>query len=155
MIAFAKQYWTTATALMTGFFLAVLFAPIILATADWYSQWEEENNPPATLQWHSLTRLDPDSLLLTFLVTRHKDCQSVRVLGYTGPTLGAMHPVDSLERRDGKKQESYPVGISVVSKPWILRGIYGEKIAISAYYDCKDRIVRAPLLIGSVPRLTP
>lgn len=151
MIQVFRQQLPMAIAVMFGFFVAVLMAPIVLATADWYAQWNEANNPPATLQWHTVERLDANALRMTLLVTRHQDCQMVRVAGYTGVSLNAMKPADALEREDGRLPQSYPVGITVISRPWILRGIYGTKMAISAYYDCDDRVVKAPLLIGDVP----
>jgi hypothetical protein len=66
-----------------------------------------------------------------------------------------MYPVESFAREDGGQPQSYPVGITVISKPWILRGIYGTKMAVSAYYDCDDRVLKAPLLVGDVPPMTP
>ena len=92
---------------------------------------------------------------MTLRVTRHRDCQIVRVLGYTGSSFAAMQPAESLEREDSRAPQSYPVGISVISRPWILRGIYGKKMAVSAYYDCDDRIIKAPLLTGDVPEFKP
>ena len=151
MIAAVKKHAPTAFALLAGFLVAIVFAPVVLATADWYARWDEENNPPATLQWNTVERIDQDSLRLTLLVTRHRDCQIVRVLGYTGTSFAAMHPATSFEREDGRLLQSYPVGIAIISRPWILRGIYGDKVAVSAYYDCDDRILKAPLLTGDVP----
>ena len=87
------------------------------------------------------------------LITRHRDCQFVRILGYTGATLQSMQPAEALEREDGRPPQSYPVGISVISRPWILRGIYGSKVAVSAYYDCDDSVIKAPILVGDVPEL--
>lgn len=153
MIHVIRRHYPTALALLTGLILAVLLAPLVLATADWYAQWDETNNPPATLAWNTVERLDVDTLRMQLLVTRHRDCQMVRVLGYTGQTLQAMQPSETLEREDGRRPQSYPVGITVISRPWILRGIYGRKVAVSAYYDCDDRIVKAPLLIGDVPEV--
>ncbi|MBK6786357.1 MAG: hypothetical protein IPG77_01525 [Betaproteobacteria bacterium] len=77
----------------------------------------------------------------------------VRVLGYTGNTLQAMQPAESLEREDSRAPQSYPVGISVISRPWLLRGIYGGKVAVSAYYDCDEAVIKAPLLVGDVPEI--
>ncbi|MBK8105935.1 MAG: hypothetical protein IPK42_10335 [Betaproteobacteria bacterium] len=136
-----------------GFAIAIVFAPIVLATADWYRQWSAEHNPPATLQWNSVERIDTDTLRLTMLVTRHRDCQMVRVLGYTGKSLQAMQSAESLEREDGRPPQSYPVGITVISRPWLLRGIYGGKVAVSAYYECADTVIKAPILVGDVPEI--
>jgi hypothetical protein len=139
--------------MLTGFVVAVLFAPLVLATADWYAAWNAEHNPVATLQWNSVERIEQDELRLTMLITRHRDCQFVRILGYTGATLQSMQPSEALEREDGRPPQSYPVGISVISRPWILRGIYGSKVAVSAYYDCDDSVIKAPILVGDVPEL--
>ena len=155
MTAHAKKQLPNAVALLLGFSIAIVFAPLVLATADWYSQWSAEHNPPATLQWNSVERIDTDTLRLTLLITRHRDCDFVRILGYTGATLQSMQPAESLEREDSRAPQSYPVGISVISRPWILRGIYGDKVAVSAYYDCDDRIITAPLLTGDVPEFKP
>ena len=155
MMAHAKKQLPSAVALLLGFSIAIVFAPLVLATADWYAAWSAEHNPPATLQWNSVERIDTDTLRLTLLVTRHRDCQMVRALGYTGKTLQAMQPAESLDREDGRSPQSYPVGISVISRPWTLRGIYGTKVAVSAYYDCDDRIIKAPLLTGDVPEMKP
>ena len=153
MIAVIKKHMATVTAMLTGFVVAVLFAPLVLATADWYAAWSAEHNPPATLQWNSVERIDTDTLRLTMLVTRHRDCQMVRVLGYTGKSLQAMQSAESLEREDGRPPQSYPVGITVISRPWLLRGIYGGKVAVCAYYDCDEAVIKAPLLVGDVPEI--
>lgn len=150
-----RKHAPNAAALLLGFAIAIVFAPLVLATADWYSQWSAENNPPATLQWNSVERMNQDEVRMTLRVTRHRDCEFVRILGYTGPTLQSMQPADPLEREDGRAPQSYPVGIAVVSRPWILRGIYGGKMAVSAYYDCDDSVIKAPLLIGTVPEMKP
>ena len=150
-----KRHLPNATAMLFGFAIAIVFAPIVLATADWYRQWSAEHNPPATLQWNSVERIDADTLRLTMLVTRHRDCQMVRVLGYTGKSLQAMQPADSLEREDGRAPQSYPVGITVISRPLLLSGSYGSKVAVSAYYDCDDAVIKAPLLVGDVPEMKP
>ena len=151
MIALLRHNLSAAVALIAGFSIAVLLAPIVLATADWYATWHAENNPPATLEWHSVERLDPDSLRMQILVTRHQDCEIARVRGYSGDSLQAMYPATAMEREDGRAAQSYPVGISVISPPWLMRGIFGNKVAVSVYYDCADAIVKAPLLIGDVP----
>ncbi len=155
MIDHGKKYLPNVFALLAGFGIAIVFAPIVLATADWYAQWNAEHNPPATLAWNSVERLAQDELRLTLRVTRHRDCDFARILGYTGATLQTMHPAEALEREDSRAPQSYPVGISVVSRPWILRGIYGKKMAVSAYYDCDDTVIKAPLLVGDVPELKP
>ena len=153
MMAHAKKQLPNAVALLLGFSIAIVFAPLVLATADWYAAWSAEHNPPATLQWNSVERIDTDTLRLTLLVTRHRDCQMVRVLGYTGKSLQAMQSAGSLEREDGRPPQSYPVGITVISRPWLLRGIYGGKVAVSAYYDCDEAVIKAPLLVGDVPEI--
>jgi len=153
MMAHAKKQLPNAIALLLGCSIAIVFAPLVLATADWYAAWSAEHNPPATLQWNSVERIDTDTLRLTLLVTRHRDCQMVRVLGYTGKSLQAMQSAESLEREDGRQPQSYPVGITVISRPWLLRGIYGGKVAVSAYYDCDDAVIKAPLLVGDVPEI--
>lgn len=155
MIPVVQKHASMAIAATFGFVLAVLLAPLVLATADWYAEWSAEHNPPATLQWNSVERIDTDTLRLTLLITRHRDCDFVRILGYTGATLQSMQPAESLEREDSRAPQSYPVGISVISRPWILRGIYGGKVAVSAYYDCDDTVVKAPILVGDVPEFKP
>lgn len=142
-------------ALLAGMVLAVGSVPVLMMVADWYADWHTRTNPPATLAWHSIERLDVDTARVTLMVTRHEDCQMVRLSGYTGTSTNSMHPVESIEREDGRPPQSYPVGITVVSRPWILLGVRGVKIALSAYYDCRDRIVKAPLLIGDVPEFKP
>ena len=155
MIAVIKKHMATVTAMLTGFVVAVLFAPLVLATADWYAAWNAEHNPVATMQWNSVERIEQDELRLTMRITRHRDCDFVRILGYTGATLQSMQPAEALEREDGRPPQSYPVGISVISRPWILRGIYGSKVAVSAYYDCDDTVIKAPILVGDVPEMKP
>jgi len=155
MIPVVQKHASMAIAATFGFVLAVLLAPLVMATADWYGAWSRERNPPATLQWHTVERIDEDALRMTLLVTRHQDCQMVRMLGYTGASLQTMQPAEALEREDSRAPQSYPVGISVISRPWILRGIYGKKMAVSAYYDCDDTVIKAPLLVGDVPELKP
>ena len=153
MMSHAKKQLPNAVALLLGFSIAIVFAPLVLATADWYEAWSAEHNPPANLQWNTVERIDADTLRMTLLVTRHRDCQMIRALGYTGKTLQAMQPAEALEREDGRSPQSYPVGISVISRPWILRGIYGSKVAVSAYYECADTVIKAPILVGDVPEI--
>ncbi len=155
MIDHAKRYLPNAAAMLLGFAIAIVFAPLVLATADWYATWNAEHNPPATLAWNSVERVAQDELRLTLRVTRHRDCDFARILGYTGATLQSMQPAEALEREDSRAPQSYPVGISVIGRPWILRGIYGKKMAVSAYYDCDDAVIKAPLLVGDVPELKP
>lgn len=155
MIPVVQKHASMAIAATFGFVLAVLLAPLVLATADWYSHWHDANNPPATLEWHSLERIDEDALRMVLRVTRHRDCAIVRVLAYSGASLQSMQPAESVERADGRMPQSYPVGISVISRPWVMRGIYGRMVVLSAYYDCDDRIVKAPLLVGNVPEMRP
>ena len=154
MIAAVKKHVPTIIALLTGFAIAILFAPLVLATADWYAEWRDANNPPATLEWNTIERINDDTLRITLLVTRHADCLMARALAYSGESIRAMNPATSFEREDGRQPQSYPVGITVISKPWIMRGIYGNKLAISAYYDCDNRIVKAPLLVGDIAEST-
>ena len=99
MMVHAKKQLPNAVALLLGFSIAIVFAPIVLATADWYRQWSAEHNPPATLQWNSVERIDTDTLRLTMRITRHRDCDFVRILGYTGATLQSMQPAESLSGR--------------------------------------------------------
>ena len=58
MIAVVQKHASMAIAATFGFVLAVLLAPLVLATADWYAAWSAEHNPPATLQWNSVERID-------------------------------------------------------------------------------------------------
>jgi len=142
-------------ALFVGLMLAAGAAPVVITVMDWYADWRDRNNPPATLQWYATERLDRDSMRITLLVTRHQDCQMVRAAAYTGRSLNSMQPASSFEREDGSAPTSYPVGITVISRPWLLHGIYGSKVAVSAYYECGGRIVKGPLLTGDVPEPKP
>lgn len=138
-------------ALVVGLALSVLSAPVMMTVLDWHKDWSDRNSPPATLKMYSVERLGKDSLRVTLLVKRHDDCLMVRALAYTGKTLQTMHPAVSFEREDGSLPQSYPVGIAVISKPWLLTGVYGDKLAVALYYECGNRIVKAPLLTGDVP----
>lgn len=142
-------------ALIIGLTIAVVSAPIMISLLDWYRAWDDKHNPPATISWHSVERIDRHSLRVRMFVTRHEDCAMFRSAGYTGPTLQLMQPADVFEREDGFAPQNYPVGIRVISRPWILRGIYGDKLAVSTYYVCEDRVVKTPLLVGDVPSFVP
>ncbi|MBK7517938.1 MAG: hypothetical protein IPI51_20590 [Betaproteobacteria bacterium] len=105
MMAHAKKQLPNAVALLLGFAIAIVFAPLVLATAE--------------------------------------------------KSLQAMQSAESLAREDGRPPQSYPVGITVISRPWLLRGIYGGKVAVSAYYDCDNTVIKAPILVGDVPEMAP
>ncbi|MBK6786358.1 MAG: hypothetical protein IPG77_01530 [Betaproteobacteria bacterium] len=45
MMAHAKKHLPNAAALLLGFAIAIVFAPMVLATADWYAAVERRAQP--------------------------------------------------------------------------------------------------------------
>jgi hypothetical protein len=149
-----NQYGPATLALVLGIVMALVLTPTILLTADWYSDWWAENNPPATIEWGSIERVDADTVRFRLQVTRRIDaCEMIRLFAYTGSAPNRMRPALSVGREDGEQPQQFAVGITATSKPWILQGIYGDRIAISLRYGCGDHIAATPLLIGTVPKL--
>lgn len=155
MMRLVHTYWPSWLAFAVGATFAVLLTPLILATMEWYQLWYAAQNPPATLRWHSMERLDADTLRFRLWIKQERDCEMLRLGAMTGSSVDNMR-VGDVALEDGRVPQSFPVGITVQSRPWILRGIYGDLVTVTAYYGCGEHVIKAPLLVGTMPaRVTP
>jgi hypothetical protein len=156
MINFIGKYWSSALTLVIGVVFAAAVTPVVLMTAEWYTEWYAARNPPATIEFATIERVHEDTVRFTLQVTRHEDeCEMLRLSAFTGDALNLMRPAKSVDREDGGPPQTFMVGIQATSKPWLLRGVYGNRIAISLKYGCGNHLAVTPLLFGVIPPVSP
>jgi hypothetical protein len=125
----------------------LVLAPIVLESWNWLQEWYDKANPPATASLVSHEMANPTTLRLRFLVRRSaRECEFVRLNGYTGADTRQMQIATTLRREDGLDPASYPAGVTVTSQPWVLSPVYGTRILLVGHYDCSGRLVRARLI---------
>jgi hypothetical protein len=56
-----------------------------------------------------------------------------------------------MQREDGLAPISYPVGVTVLSRPWMMSPIYGVHIWIYGYYQCDSRVVKQRIIDERLP----
>lgn len=134
--------WMTA-----GAFTMLVAAPIVIESWNWLQDWYDQANPPATATLVSAEMVEPSVLRLRFLVRRGgRECEFVKLNGYTGQAISQMQIATMLRREDGQDPASYPAGVTVASQPWLLAPVYGPRLLIVGHYDCSGRMVRARLI---------
>lgn len=129
--------------IVIGVVVGVLAVPIVLESSQALRAWYDRANPPATADLIEATQVD-SSLRFRLRVARHRDCEIVRLAGYSGS--GDLAPAEVLRREDGSQPESYPAGNVVISRPWVLMPWLGPRLVLYGYYDCSGVIVRTKLI---------
>ena len=132
--------------MLSGAVCMLVMAPIVIESLAWLRDWHDTNNPPVSANLASAEMVSADTLRLRLSLTRQEDCEFVRLLGFSGSQSGPMQLATTLRREDGSAPVSYPVGMTIISQPWLMSPIYGPRVLLYGYYDCDSRIVRAKLL---------
>jgi hypothetical protein len=146
MVNLIHRHWGNALAVGLGLLTALLIFPLAVESTNWLRNWYDDNNPVITAKLLRAEKIDQDALQLQFLITRHRDCDFIRLMGMTGNGPSDMQVATTLRREDGSEPVSYPSGVTVVSQPWRIAPIYGPRLMLWAYYDCSDRVVRSKMI---------
>ena len=133
-------------ALLLGGFIALLLAPAVAESSHWLQDWYDKRSPPVEAQMASHEVIAPDSLRVRLLITRQRDCMFVRLVAFTGGTSGDMNLALTVRREDGADPVSYPTGITVLSRPWVISPVYGKRLILIGHYECGNRLVRTTLI---------
>ena len=152
MIAVTRKRISDVVWMTLGAFSMLVAAPIVIESWNWLQDWYDRANPPATASLISSEIVEPSSLRLRFLVRRSgRECEFVRLNGYSGHAIGQMQIANTLRREDGQDAASYPAGVTVASQPWLMSPVYGPRLLIVGHYDCSGRLVRTRLIDELLP----
>jgi hypothetical protein len=132
--------------MMSGALCMLLVAPVAIESYSWLRTWHDEHSPPVSASLLSADWVADDTLRLRMLITRNEDCDFVRMVGFTGPAAGPLQLATTLRREDGAAPASYPVGVPIISQPWVISSVYGPRLMLYGYYDCNERLVRTKLI---------
>lgn len=147
MIAVARARIKDAVWMVMGAVSMLLAAPIAIETWNWLQGWYDEAYPPARAELLSSEMVNPATLRLRFLVHRSsRECEFVKLNGYTGQAITHMQIATTMRREDGQDPASYPSAGTYASRPWLLSPVYGSRLLIVGHYDCSGRTVRSRLI---------
>lgn len=146
MNAMIKRHWGNALTVAFGMLTALVLFPVVVSSLNWLEDWYDEQNPVVTAKLIRAEHVDPQTLRMQFLVTRNRDCDFVKLMGMTGHGLSDMQLATSVRREDNTDPTSYPTGISVISRPWLLSPVYGPRLMLWGFYNCDDRVVRTKMI---------
>lgn len=150
MMQAVKRRMPDVIAVLLGMLLSLLLVPPIYYAWANILQAYEEKFPPVTATLASAEKIPPDSLRIQMYITRNETCRLVRVFAFSGSTADIMFPTP-IKRSDGEDPVDYPVGMTVISVPWVLTSVRGPNVLVYGYYDCHGKIVRAQLVNESIP----
>ena len=128
-----------------GALLSLLFAPIVMLAWTQIQDTLDERSPPVVTSLFRIDRIDPNTVQVQIYVTRNRDCDFVKVTAFTGKALLDMRSA-CVRRADCGEPVSYPVGITILSQPWVISPMSGPVVQMYGYYDCNDRLVKVKLL---------
>jgi len=151
MRAVKAMPWTNILLVAVGALVAIIAAPLVLFSISTLTLWYDEANPVADARLAMVERVDPETIRIQLYVTRKRECETLRVVGFTGPNRNAMEAATTMRREDGADPISYPVGVTVLSRKWLLSPVYGPHLWIYGYYECDDRIVKQRLIDEVLP----
>lgn len=151
MTSFLRKHWGDIATVFLGGLTALVLFPLTVESMYWLRGWYDEHNPVATARLTMVERVDKETLRMQFMVTRHRECDVVRMVAFTGQDEQTMQGATTMRREDSETPISYPVGMTVLSQPWILRPVYGQHLWVYGYYDCHERIVKTPLIKTVTP----
>ena len=142
---------SNAMMFLAGGLVAMVAAPLLFYSAGTLLDWYDAANPVATVKVASLERVPPDAVRMTLHVTRQRDCETLRMMAFTGNSDADMHLATTVRREDGGGVVSYPVGITVLSQPWLISPVVGPRLNFIGHYDCDTRVVRQLLVDTVIP----
>jgi hypothetical protein len=144
--------WINTGLFALGGLLFAVAAPVVIESWAWLNAWYDRAHPPATAKLASHEYIDATTLRLRFVVTRSaRECEFVRLNGFSGPDLTQMQPATTLRREDGIDASSYPSQSTTRSSPWVMSPVYGPRLLIVGHYDCSGRLVRTRLIDEMLP----
>jgi hypothetical protein len=129
-----------------GALLVVIVGPLVMLSASIWQDWFDAANPVAVAKVAAVEKPNPDTLRMQFWVTRERECETLKMIGFTGPDDAHMQGATVLRREDNLPPISYPVGVTVLSQHWILSPVYGKKLWVYGYYECGDRVVKQRII---------
>jgi hypothetical protein len=136
---------------VTGALAFAVAAPIIMFSFASLLALYDAAFPVAEARLAKVERIDPETIRLQLYVTRKRDCETLRVVGFTGLSRTDMQAATTMRREDGADPISYPVGVTVLSRPWLLSPVVGPHLWIYGYYECDSRIVKQRLIDEVLP----
>lgn len=145
MKAFFEKSWRAFVAAFIGSLMALVMIPLLFILWPQIYEIYDEHNPPVVIKLAAYEMASGDKLHMRFQVTRHADCDFLRMQGYSGNSPLQMQP-SAVRRADGEPPIDYPLGITVLSSTWALYPVHGPEIRLQGYYACGSRIVRPILL---------
>jgi hypothetical protein len=125
-----------------GALLVVVIGPLVMLSASIWQDWFDRANPVAVAEVALAEHVDSNTLRLQLYVTRQRECETMKMVGFTGPDEFHMQGASVLKREDNLPPISYPVGVRVLSRHWLLSPVYGDNLWLYAYYECNKRIVK-------------
>jgi hypothetical protein len=142
--------WGNVALFMGGAMLVAIAAPIVAFSFASLLALYDDAFPVAEAKLARAEIVD-DKLRFQLYVTRRRDCETLKIEGFSGPHRLAMAAATIMKREDGLAPISYPVGVTVLSRPWMMSPLYGPHIWIYGYYDCDDRVVKQRLIDQVLP----
>jgi hypothetical protein len=141
--------WLNISLVAIGATIAAIVAPLVMFSVASLTALYDQAFPVAEARLAEATHVD-EGLRLRLYVTRFRDCETLKVEGFSG-NLDAMVSATMMRREDGEAPISYPVGVTVLSRPWIMSPIFGPHIWIYGYYGCGGRVVKQRLIDQPIP----
>ena len=151
MMNLVRRNWLDAAGIFLGVAIAILVAPFFTETGHYFQDLYDVYNPPAKAKLAESSRPTADSLHFRLLVTRNRDCSVSRLIAFTGDSPTRLYPANTVRRVDGESPVDYPLGVTVLSRLWLVQPTYGHHLLLVGHYDCRDRMVRAVLLNERIP----
>jgi len=143
--------WTNITLVAVGAMIVIVTGPLLMISTGIWQDWLDAVNPVATAKVAMSERVDPETLRLQLWVTRQRNCETLKMIGLTGPDAKQMQGATVMRREDNEPPLSYPVGVTILSRPWLLSPVYGNHLWIYGYYDCDGRVVKQRIVDEVLP----
>ena len=143
--------WANVMLFLGGALLVAVTAPIIAFSFASLLALYDKAFPVADAKLATVEMIDPQTMRFQLYVTRRRDCETLKVEGFSGPHRLAMVAANTMGREDGRPPISYPVGVTVLSRPWVMSPINGKHLWVYGYYDCADRVVKQLLIDERLP----
>ena len=143
--------WANVMLFLGGALLVAVAAPIIAISFASLLALYDDAFPVAEAKLARSEMVDAETLRFQLYVTRRRDCETLKIEGFSGPHRLAMAAATIMQREDGLAPISYPVGVTVLSRPWMMSPIYGVHIWIYGYYQCDSRVVKQRIIDERLP----